>query len=29
MMVHSERYRDIGTVTAAARQVRREVTKLN
>ncbi|HVR66093.1 MAG TPA: S-methyl-5-thioribose kinase [Verrucomicrobiae bacterium] len=29
MMVHTERYRDIGAVTAAARQVRREVTKLN
>jgi 5-methylthioribose kinase len=29
MMVHTERYRDIGTVTAAARQVRREVAKLS
>ena len=29
MMAHTERYRDIGAVTAAARQVRREVTKLN
>jgi 5-methylthioribose kinase len=29
MMVHTERYRDIGSVTAAARQVRREVAKLS
>lgn len=29
MMVHIERYRDIGAVTAAARQVRREVAKFN
>jgi 5-methylthioribose kinase len=29
MMVHTERYLDIGTVTAAARQVRREVAKLS